>query len=133
MRASLSLASFLGLLLLLGPSPSAARGRISSLNRKPEPEPEPEPEPVEERDYNTVDGCEYLGRFRAATRPTQPGEGEETSDWGKTVYVGGFQGCLYHGQGVKTYSDGRVYDGEWVLGRPHGHGKFQYSNGNGYM
>lgn len=113
--------------LVLGPSPCAARGRTSSLNKKPEPEPEPLPEPVEDRDYDAASGCQYLGKFRP--EPRNSGHGEEKSDWGKTVYTGGFQNCLYHGEGVKRYADGRVYDGDWVLGKPDGVGKFQYKNG----
>lgn len=126
MSASVSVVFFL-IFLIQGPSPSAARGRTSSLNRKPEPEPQPEPEPVEERDYDAASGCQYMGKFVPA--PRQPGHGVEKSDWGKTVYSGGFRDCLYHGEGVKRYSDGRIYDGDWVLGKPHGVGKFQYSNG----
>jgi hypothetical protein len=103
-----------------------ARGRTSSLNRKPPPVPEPKPEPVEERDIDPS-GCQYMGKFRAERG--QAGRGQETSDWGKTVYSGEFRDCLYHGEGLKTYADGRVYEGEWAFGKPHGVGKFQFSNG----
>lgn len=104
-----------------------AGGRTSSLNRKPEPEPEVEPPVVEERDTH-ASGCQYLGKFRP--EPQRPGHGEERSDWGKTVYVGEFLNCSYHGVGVKIYANGRMYDGEWAFGQPHGMGKFQFNNGN---
>jgi hypothetical protein len=29
----------------------------------------------------------------------------------------------------KTYSDGSVYEGEWILGQRHGKGKIIYSDG----
>lgn len=114
------------LLLLCSSSLVNARGRTSSLNRKPKPEPEPVPEPVEERDTDPS-GCQYNGKYKADRK--MPGRGQETSDWGKTVYSGGFQNCLYHGDGLKTYADGRMYEGEWAFGKPHGVGKFQFSNG----
>ena len=100
-----------------------ARGRTSSLNKVPEPEPEL---PVEEKDIDPS-GCQYMGKFQPD--PDMPGHGKEISDWGKTVYNGGFRNCLYHGEGEKVYADGRVYDGQWVDGKPHGVGKFKFSNG----
>jgi hypothetical protein len=37
------------------------------------------------------------------------------------------------GKGTYTYPDGRgTYDGEWKDGKRHGHGKFEYANGNKY-
>jgi hypothetical protein len=104
-----------------------ARGRTSSLNRKPEPE----PIPVEERDTDPSTGCQYLGKFELLPKSQLhlKGVGRETSEWGKTVYTGGFLDCLYHGEGLKTYGDGRIYEGDWAFGSPHGVGKFKYSNG----
>lgn len=103
----------------------SARGRTSSLNKQV-PEPEPEPEPVQQKDYD-ASGCQYLGTFVPKT--DHEGYGQETSDWGGTVYSGGFMNCLYHGEGQKIYDDGRIYEGEWAFGKPHGTGRFQFSNG----
>lgn len=41
-----------------------------------------------------------------------------------TLYVGSWEGSLYHGSGKLTYPNGDYYEGIFAKGSPHGHGKF---------
>jgi hypothetical protein len=40
---------------------------------------------------------------------------------------------LEHGQGVKTFTSGRKYFGEWKDGNYHGQGTMIYANGDEYV
>lgn len=44
--------------------------------------------------------------------------------------TGNFDGGEISGHGVKTWSDGRRYEGEWLIGEMHGQGNWISSNGN---
>jgi len=39
---------------------------------------------------------------------------------------------MRHGQGILTYKNGSVYEGEWYSGMKCGKGKMTYSSGNYY-
>ncbi|KAK4774495.1 hypothetical protein SAY86_009430 [Trapa natans] len=48
------------------------------------------------------------------------------------VYDGGFYGNKPHGSGKYVWSDGCMYDGEWRRGKPSGKGKFWWPTGATY-
>ena len=47
-------------------------------------------------------------------------------------YVGTMEQGRMHGRGQYLYSDGSVFDGQWVDNRMHGGGVFTFANGNKY-
>ena len=34
------------------------------------------------------------------------------------------------GEGRKIFADGSVYEGSWIAGKPHGHGRVNYGDGS---
>jgi hypothetical protein len=48
------------------------------------------------------------------------------------VYEGTWLLDKPHGRGKMTYKNGDVYEGEWLLDKPHGQGKMRYQNGDVY-
>lgn len=69
--------------------------------------------------------------------------GSETSDWNNCIgiknytdgrkYVGEWKDGKYHGQGTITSADGIKYVGEWKDGKINGQGTFTYANGKKYV
>jgi len=47
-------------------------------------------------------------------------------------YTGNFDKGLRNGNGVGYYSNGNIYEGEWVNDKKHGHGKYIFKNGDIY-
>ena len=63
-------------------------------------------------------------------------DGEGTCYYGelgcKHKYVGHFEKGLREGHGTMYYPNGNVYEGEWHLGKRHGHGKFTWADSGSY-
>jgi hypothetical protein len=48
------------------------------------------------------------------------------------VYEGDFLNDKMHGKGIYRIKDGAVYDGDWLTGMKHGKGKYIFANGDVY-
>ena len=74
-------------------------------------------------------GTKYVGRFK---NYKPHGEGTFTySD--ESQYFGEWKDGKSHGQGIKTWKDGRKYTGGFKNDEPHGQGTFIYPDGSKYF
>lgn len=48
-------------------------------------------------------------------------------------YTGQLKNALRHGHGTGYYSNGNIYEGEWVKDKKHGKGKYTFYNGDIYI
>ncbi|KAK4791063.1 hypothetical protein SAY86_031476 [Trapa natans] len=71
-------------------------------------------------------------RVSPSTAMPSSGVSAEKALPGSDVYDGGFSGNKPHGSGKYVWSDGCVYDGEWRRGKPSGKGKFWWPTGAAY-
>jgi hypothetical protein len=57
------------------------------------------------------------------------GRADDGSTW---TYTGGVLNGLMHGKGKTTWSDGTVFEGDWVHGKLQGKGKVTVADGSVY-
>ena len=57
---------------------------------------------------------------------------QQTIPFADGTYVGQLKKNLKNGQGTMTYSNGNIYEGEWIDDKKNGHGIMTYSNGAVY-
>eukprot|EP00929_Paragymnodinium_shiwhaense_P036482 TRINITY_DN19545_c0_g1_i2.p1 TRINITY_DN19545_c0_g1~~TRINITY_DN19545_c0_g1_i2.p1 ORF type:complete len:368 (+),score=57.13 TRINITY_DN19545_c0_g1_i2:214-1317(+) len=76
-----------------------------------------------------TDGSRYEGLFE---RGRKHGEGMYISKAGVRIFVGQMHDNRMHGAGQFIFSDGRAYDGQWVLGKMQGEGSMKWPDGKVY-
>jgi len=75
-------------------------------------------------------GDEYKGNMRQGVRH---GKGRQTFGRGRGYYEGDWERDKSHGEGVRVYSNGSKYAGEFREGAVHGNGTMFYANGDQYI
>jgi len=60
---------------------------------------------------------------------TLTGKNDDGTTW---TYTGEVRQGLFHGKGKITWSNGEIYEGDWVYGKRTGKGKYTFANGNVY-
>ena len=84
---------------------------------------------IEEGSAKYPGGSKYVGKFKN-NKPD--GLGTFTYPDG-SKYVGDWKNGLSHGNGIRTWKDGRKYVGKFKDDKPHGQGTFTYPDGSKYV
>lgn len=84
---------------------------------------------LDHQEMTYKDGSTYKGQFSQEGK--RHGQGVWSSQNGK--YEGKWENDHQHGEGKQTWADGRVYTGEFAMGKFEGHGRMEWHTTQGLM